>query len=187
MLFVCIFFVLCSNEIFSSNVPIQTFTPQPIRLTINDLPSPFHTESAAKPSIIVPPIVNGSLFVPDKNFRVTIFRKGLQSPRQMIYTPNGDILVTDGRGSRIVILYDNETSVFADQSNGIAQAFGMAFVQVSLMNPYSNFLSSCFRIGSMWLMPVIYDVIVIRMVIASLKVPVKFFSHTNVMVIGREI
>lgn len=134
MFFLWIFFVFSLNEIFSSTVPIKTFTPRSIYLTVDDLPTPFHTESAAKPSIIAPVPTNKNLFVPDENFRLSVFRKGLQSPRQMIYTLTDEILVTDARGSRIVILYDNETSIFADQTNGIAQAFGMAFAKVSSMN-----------------------------------------------------
>ena len=122
--------VFCANGIFATTVPVQVFSPQPIRLTTNDLPAPFHSDSVAKPSIIVPLPTDGTLRVPDENFHVSIFRQGLQAPRQMIYTPTDDILVTDARGSRIMILHDNETSIFADQSNGIAQAFGMAFVKV---------------------------------------------------------
>ena len=119
------------GETLSPTVPVQIFTPSPIRITIDDLPPPFHTDSIGKPSIIVPIPTNGSLSVPDRNFRVTIFREGLKSPRQMIYTPTEDILVTDARGSQILILWNNETQIFADQSNGIAQAFGMAFVKVN--------------------------------------------------------
>ena len=130
MFFVWLCVVLCASEILSTAVPVRVFTPQPIRLTVDDLPAPFHSKSVGKPSIIVPLPANGSLLVPDENFHVSIFRQGLQSPRQMIYTPTGDILVTDARGSRIMILHDTETSIFADQSNGIAQAFGIAFVKV---------------------------------------------------------
>jgi hypothetical protein len=37
------------------------------------------------------------------------------------------------RGNRISILSGDDTSVFADELNGILQAFGMAFVQVCHM------------------------------------------------------
>ena len=42
--------------------------------------------------------------VPDTNFRVTVYRTGLNSPRQLIYTPTGEILVTESSGNVISIL-----------------------------------------------------------------------------------
>ena len=113
-------------------VPVLPFTPQPIRITLADLPAPFNTPSASRPAINVPIPANATLFVPDPKFRVSIYRERMQEPRQMIYTPTGDILVTEQRGNRISILIDGETSIFADSFNGVRQAFGMAFVQVSL-------------------------------------------------------
>jgi hypothetical protein len=114
-------------------VPVQPFTPAPIRITLDDLPTPYNTSSASKPAIVVRVPSNATLLVPDVNFRVTIYRDGMNAPRQMIYTPTGDILVTEMRGSRISILVGDDTSVFADITNGISQAFGMAFVPVSLI------------------------------------------------------
>jgi hypothetical protein len=113
-------------------VPVEPFTPEPIRITLDDLPPPFETTSASKPAIVVGIPTNATLFVPDTKFRVTIYRDSMNRPRQMIYTPTGDILVTEAGGSRISILSGDDTSVFADASNGLAQAFGMAFIEVSL-------------------------------------------------------
>ncbi|CAF1169394.1 unnamed protein product [Rotaria sordida] len=110
-------------------VPIQPFTPEPIHITLDDLPPPYKTSSAEKPAIVVGVPSNATLLVPDVNFRVTIYRDGMQAPRKMIYTPTGDILVTEMHGNRISILTGDDTSVFADGSNGIYQAFGMAFVK----------------------------------------------------------
>ena len=114
-------------------VPVQPFTPTPIRITLDDLPPPYKTSSASKPAIVVGVPSNATLLVPDVKFRVTIYRDGMNAPRQMIYTPTGDILVTESHGSRISILVGDDTAVFADASNGIAQAFGMAFVEVNLV------------------------------------------------------
>ncbi|UJR23155.1 hypothetical protein I4U23_026174 [Adineta vaga] len=110
-------------------VPVQPFKPEPILIKLDDLPPPYQTSSATKPAIVVAVPSNATLLVPDTNFRVTIFRDGLNTPRQMIYTPTGEILVTEMRGGRISILTDDSTSVFADASNSISQAFGMAFVK----------------------------------------------------------
>ena len=115
-------------------VPVQPFTSTPIRITINDLPPPYNTSSAAKPAIVVPVPTNATLMVPDPRFRVTIYRDGLDAPRHMIYTPTGEILVTESHGNRISILSGDDRVVFADASNGISQAFGMAFIPVRLLN-----------------------------------------------------
>jgi glucose/arabinose dehydrogenase len=115
-------------------VPVQPFTPQPIRINLDDLPPPYKTSSASKPAIVVPVPSNATLLVPDTNFRVTIFRDGLSQPRQMIYTPTGDILVTERHGNLISILTGDEKSVFADASNGVVEAFGMAFVPVRFLS-----------------------------------------------------
>ena len=120
-----------SVDIFGLTVPVQVFTPKPIHITVDDLPPPYQTISIRKPSIVIPIPDNATLFVPDKNFRVSIYRDKLIRPRQMIYTPTDDILVTEMTGNRISILSDDTTSIFADASNGIFRAFGMAFVEVN--------------------------------------------------------
>ncbi|CAF3724873.1 unnamed protein product [Rotaria socialis] len=131
MLTYCLIFVASTFATLAQNppvVPTQTFTPTPIRVVLDDLPPPYATSSSSKPAIVVAVPSNATLLVPDVNFRVTIYRSGLRTPRQMIYTPSGDILVVENGGGLISILTDTTTSVFADASNGIAQAFGMAFV-----------------------------------------------------------
>jgi len=125
--------VSLASAIDAPVVPVKPFTPTPIRITLNDLPPPYNTSSAGKPAIIVGIPSDATLLVPDLNFRVTIYRDGLNTPRQMIYTPTGDILVTGSRGTVISILTGDDTSVFADASNGLSQAFGMAFVPVSFI------------------------------------------------------
>ncbi|CAF5176593.1 unnamed protein product, partial [Rotaria magnacalcarata] len=131
MLAYCLIFVASTFATLAQNppvVPTQTFTPTPIRLTLDDLPEPYATSSSSKPAIVVAVPSNATLLVPDVNFRVTIYRSGLRTPRQMIYTPSDDILVVENSGGLISILTDTTTSVFADASNGIARAFGIAFV-----------------------------------------------------------
>ncbi|CAF4967374.1 unnamed protein product [Rotaria sp. Silwood1] len=109
-------------------IPIKTFTPKPIHITLADLPVPYNTSSASKPAIVVPVPSDATLYVPDVNYRVTIYREGMRGPRQMIYTPTGDILVTESSANRISILVGDTTKTFADASNGISQPFGIAFV-----------------------------------------------------------
>ncbi len=134
MMFVFLFLLVCLTCLSSAKdlqiVPVKLFIPKPVHITLDDLPRPYHTTSAYKPPIIIPVPHNATLLVPDLNFRVTIYREKMRFPRQMIYTPTGDILVTELHGTRISILSDDNTSIFADGSNGISRAFGMAFVKV---------------------------------------------------------
>jgi hypothetical protein len=136
-MFVFLFLLVCCTCLSSTKdlpiIPVKLFVPKPIRITLNDLPPPYHTTSAQKPSIIASIPQDATLFVPDLNFQVSVFREKMILPRQMIYTPTDDILVTEMRGNRISILSGDDTSVFADELNGILQAFGMAFVQVCHM------------------------------------------------------
>ncbi|CAF1169831.1 unnamed protein product [Adineta ricciae] len=111
--------------------PTKLFIPKPIRIFVADLPAPYHTDSIQKPPIVVSIPENATFYLPDSKFRVSVYCDHMESPRKMIYTPKGDILVTEMRGNQILILTHNGTrkSVFADQSNGISQAFGMIFVK----------------------------------------------------------
>lgn len=157
-------------------VPTKPFTPTPIHITLNDLPPPYNTTSAAKPAIVVAIPSNATLLVPDTNFRVTIFHDNLRSPRQLAYTPNGEILVTESSSNRITMLNGSTQGVFADQSNGLGQPFGMAFTEVSsiYLIDYLSRRFSLRRVGSMWLMQVIYVDIHTKLVIQKSKVLAKF-------------
>jgi len=129
-LFLFVFLTYLSSAKDLSIVPVKLFIPKPIHITLDDLPPPYHTTSAQKPSIIVSIPHNATLLVPDLNFRVSIYREGMKFPRQMIYTPTGNILVTEMHGNQISILSGDDTSIFANELNGISKAFGMAFVKV---------------------------------------------------------
>lgn len=114
-------------------IPTTPFTPVPIRITPADLPAPFSTISATKPAIVVAVPSNANLSVADAAFRVTVFRSGLRSPRQMIYTPAGEILIVESSGNIISILSNDQITTFADASNGVARSFGVAFIPVRLI------------------------------------------------------
>ena len=111
-----------------------TFAPQPIRLTVADLPQPYATTSATKGARVYPAPADPSLYVPE-GFTVKLYMSNLLSPRYLIYTPTGDILVSELSASRISCLVDNdddgypdERITFADASNGLDYPFGMAFL-----------------------------------------------------------
>lgn len=95
------------------------------------LPRPFHTESAIRPSRIIPQPADAKLYVP-KGFRVNVFAEGnLVYPRWMALAPNGDVFVSDSRANRIVVLRDTDNDGKADKrwvwSDKLDQPFGMAF------------------------------------------------------------
>ncbi|CAF4205801.1 unnamed protein product, partial [Rotaria sordida] len=107
--------------------------PQPIRITIANLPRPYASSSASKsPRVIMVP-ANPLLYVQD-GFIVELYMSGLTSPRYLIYTPTNDILVSESSANRISCLVDNNRDgypdqrlTFADSSNGLNYPFGMAF------------------------------------------------------------
>ena len=110
-----------------------TFSPKPIRITVADLPRPFATPSSEKDSRIVPVPEDPKLSVP-AGFVVKLFAKDLVKPRFLLYTPTGDILVSEPGANRISCLIDNdqdgypdERMTFADKSNKLNRPYGMLF------------------------------------------------------------
>ncbi|CAF1164482.1 unnamed protein product [Rotaria sordida] len=122
---------LVIHRIHGTNV---SFVPQPIYITIADLPQPYATTSTSKTPQITSIPADPRLYVPD-GFTVKLYMNGLLSPRYLIYTPANDILVSESGANRISCLVDNnndgypdERLTFANQSNELNYPFGMAFV-----------------------------------------------------------
>ncbi|MFY7821193.1 MAG: PQQ-dependent sugar dehydrogenase, partial [Planktothrix agardhii] len=116
-----------------NNITIKPLSPQPIRINLEDLPPPFHSESASKPPQVIPIPNNPVLNVPP-GFKVNIFAENLDNPRWLALTPDGDVLVTETKQNRIRLLKDtnkdgvaDQITTFADSKNGLNIPFGMAF------------------------------------------------------------
>ena len=118
-------------------VAIETapLVPEPIQISLNDLPEPYASDSARKSPVVVEPPANPVLNVPE-GFTVNIFADNLDKPRWLALTPDGDVLVTETRQNRIRRLVDGdgdgtaeEYSPFATARNGLDIPFGMAFAQ----------------------------------------------------------
>ncbi|MGD9587744.1 MAG: sorbosone dehydrogenase family protein [Pyrinomonadaceae bacterium] len=95
------------------------------------LPAPFHTESARRPSRVVPPPAGAKLTVP-KGFKVNVFAEGgFRVPRWMALSPNGDVFLADSRANTVYVLRDKNKDGVAEErfvfSNKLSQPFGMAF------------------------------------------------------------
>lgn len=117
-------------------IRVEHFDPQPIRITLSELPPPFHTESADKSPQVVPPPSEPVLQVP-AGFRVNVFAE-VASARWLTLTLSGDVLCAASRENKIVLLEDRDGDgvaerqrVFLDESRGANLPFGMAFAQNS--------------------------------------------------------
>jgi glucose/arabinose dehydrogenase len=131
--FVLVVFVTCLHK-YQTNGTNVTFIPEPIHITVDDLPDPFATASVSKGARVIPVPDDPVLYVPD-GFTVKLYMSGFRTPRYLLYTPTGDILVSEPNANRISCLididgdgYPDESVVFADSSNGINRPYGMAFI-----------------------------------------------------------
>ena len=114
-------------------VPTKALVAKPIKVSLGDLPEPYASKSASQsPQVIAPP-AEASLNVPE-GFVVSVFAEGLDKPRWLALTPNGDVLVTETRENRIRRLVDangdgvaEEKEIFATAQNGLNIPFGMTF------------------------------------------------------------
>ena len=118
-------------------VRTQPLSPTPIRINVGDLPKPFATESASKSPNVVAIPANPTLRVPP-GFVVNVFADGLDAPRWLALTPNGDVLVTETKQNRIRLLRDTNgdgvadaKNTFASAANGLNRPLGMAFADNS--------------------------------------------------------
>ncbi len=117
----------------SAQIPTETLNPEPITISLDNLPAPYASQSASQsPNVIAPP-ADATLQVPE-GFTVNIFAEGLDNPRWLALTPAGDVLVTETRQNRIQRLTDADgdgvaerKSTFATAQNGLNIPFGMAF------------------------------------------------------------
>lgn len=97
----------------------------------SEMPEPFATESARKPSRLVPQPEGAALSLPS-GFRMNVFAEGdLRNPRMMAEAPNGDVFVSDSIANRIVVFRDKDGDGRSDErfvfTEDTVQPFGMAF------------------------------------------------------------
>jgi glucose/arabinose dehydrogenase len=122
-----------SSTQLKNGIRTEPLSPAPIRINVADLPKPYATDSASKSPEVVPIPENPTLRVPP-GFVVNVFADGLDAPRWLALTPNGDVLVTETGQNRIRLLRDTNgdgvadvKQTFATQANGLNRPFGMAF------------------------------------------------------------
>ena len=114
-------------------IPVRLLDPSFIEVSLGSLPEPYASESARKSPNVIEPPENATLNVP-AGFTVNVFASGLDRPRWLALTPDGDVLVTETRENRIQRLSDRDgdgvaevKETFATAQNGLDIPFGMAF------------------------------------------------------------
>lgn len=101
------------------------------KITLEDLPPPFQTESVTnRPRVVARP--DGAQPQVPPGFKIELYAAGLRDPRYLLTAPNGDIFVTESAADTIKVLRDtdgdgkpNVTEVFAEK--GLKDPFGIAF------------------------------------------------------------
>lgn len=126
-----------SSQSSQRAIRTEILNPQPIRITLDQLPQPYASESASKPPNVIPIPQAPVLRVP-QGFEINVFAEGLDRPRWLALTPSGEVLVTETRQNRILRLKDNnndgvadDRTPFATSDNGLNLPFGMAFANGS--------------------------------------------------------
>ena len=129
---VAVFLSLTFSASAQTTPRVETFEKPTVHsVDPKTLPKPFETESAVRPSKIVPQPENAVLRMP-KGFSVNVFAEGeFRYPRWMALASNGDVFVADSRANRIVVLRDGDRDGKAEQrfvfTEKVEQPFGMAF------------------------------------------------------------
>ena len=137
-------YILCALLAFSAFAavaegPQKGFGKNP------DLPKPFATESARKFSSVVG-WPDGVTPKAPAGFRVTLFAKGLDSPRWIYVLPNGDVLVSEARTGRkwifdkspddIILLRDADGDGIAEVQKEFASGFNKPFGMTLLKDKF---------------------------------------------------
>ena len=100
------------------------------RLSVADLPPPFHTSSARNSPRVSDRPASAKLSAPP-GFSVELFAQDLDNPRLVRVAPNGDIFVAESSAGRIRLLRARDGAAKAElqevYASGLDQPFGIAF------------------------------------------------------------
>jgi len=127
-----------------SEVPTDAFEPEPIRLSVDELPEPFASDSVRRPPEVVEPPDDARLRAP-AGFRVQVLAEDVASARWLANTPSGEVLCAQTHENTISILDDEDgdgvadhRGVFGGEPNRMDLPFGMAFAPGSLFVGYQD-------------------------------------------------
>lgn len=119
-----------------STIPTMPLTPEPIKVTVGELPKPYATDSAKQNPKVVPIPDSPTLNVPE-GFAVNVFADKVQNARWLTLTPEGDVLCSCAKSNTIYLFKDkdgdgvaDDRSIFLDEKRGAMLPFGMDFAEV---------------------------------------------------------
>lgn len=124
--------VSCQTKTASKPPAVVEMTaPKQFEIKPADMPKPYASESAMRPSRVIAQPDNATLSVP-KGFKVNVFAEGdFQQPRWMVLAPNGDVFLSDGSAGKIFVLRDANKDGTAEErftfAENLDRPFGMAF------------------------------------------------------------
>jgi glucose/arabinose dehydrogenase len=123
-----------NSNLEAGELETTPFEPEPIKITVDDVPKPTPDNSPDKHPEIAEVPEHATLMAP-AGFKVSLFAEGMKQARWLALTPDGDVLLAQSREEKISILRDtngdgsvDSTTNFADKGNGVNVPFGMAFV-----------------------------------------------------------
>jgi glucose/arabinose dehydrogenase len=109
----------CARE---NVVRAQAVTLQHHEIRADQLPAPYASPSAGNPPRVAAQPAGARLRVPP-GFTISVFADGLDDPRHMIQTANGDVLVSEPGAGKITILRADKRYTFA---SGLNDPYGLA-------------------------------------------------------------
>ncbi len=100
------------------------------KITVNDLPEPYATESAENGAELVARPENAWPVAP-AGFKVELYAAGLENPRLLRTAPNGDIFLAESSAGRIRVFRgitsDGKPSLSSVFVEGLKRPYGIAF------------------------------------------------------------
>jgi glucose/arabinose dehydrogenase len=100
------------------------------KVTVADLPPPHATGSADNPPHLVPR-PPGAIPQAPPGFTVGIYADGLENPRLIRTSPNGDLFVVESRPGNLLVMRglgpDGRAKLVRTFATGLSQPFGVAF------------------------------------------------------------
>lgn len=124
----------------AAKIKTETLQAESIRIEVDQLPDPRKDESVRKNSEVVPVPEDAVLQVP-AGFTVSVLVDGVERPRWLALTPEGDLLCATSKDDKVYLLRDlnrdgvigvdnGERRLFYSKGQGANQPFGMDFAQI---------------------------------------------------------
>lgn len=130
----CLAVSMISSVACTADLRTNVLKPEPIKISIDDLPKPYTSKSANQHPKVIPVPQDAVLNAP-AGFKVNVFAE-IPQARWLAITPAGELLCVSSRTNTIYRLPDSngdgvadEKVVFANEQDGLNLPFGMAFLK----------------------------------------------------------